>query len=72
MVNSCENIALPRRATINKTAELGVMSEYSLRLMLKRGELPGYYAGTRFYVNIDRLIEMMGGDSAPVTRAEGE
>ena len=60
-----EDVKIPRFVTITQAAKMGVMSVYSLRLMLKQGQLPGYYAGTRFYINLDRLLEQLeNGNSA--------
>lgn len=32
------------------------LREGTLRAMVKRGEVPGFYSGTRFWVNIDELL----------------
>lgn len=45
--------------TIRQTAKDGPLSEYCLRLMQKRGELPGVYTGNRFLVNYDRFLEQL-------------
>lgn len=55
-------IQKPHFVTIRQAHALGLASVYSLRQMLKRGELPGYYAGTRFYINLDELVEKLGGN----------
>ena len=60
-MSNLENVKIPRFVTIVQAHKMGIMSVYSLRLMLKRGELPGYYAGTRFYINLDKLLEQIGG-----------
>ena len=45
--------------TINKTAaEIG-LPRSRLRTMLSAHSLPGFYAGTRYYVNVDLLREML-------------
>ena len=56
-----DEIKLPRFVTIAQAQKMGVASAYTLRQMLKRGELPGYYAGTRYYINLDKLLEKIGG-----------
>ena len=38
-------------------------SEYTMRLMLHRGELPGFYSGTRFHVNFSLLIQQVDDES---------
>ena len=57
-----KELVIPHRATIRQTARLGIMSVYALRLRLAQGTLPGYFAGSRFYVNLDKLIAEMNGD----------
>ena len=49
--------------TIRKTAKLGILSEYNLRLRLAQGKLPGVYSGNRFLVNIPMLIEKLNDES---------
>lgn len=53
----------PKFMTIRETAATGILSEYHLRLMVKRNELPGIYVGTRFKVNYPLLIEKLNRDS---------
>ena len=35
------------------------LREGTLRAMVRRGECPGYYSGTRFWVDIDGLKELL-------------
>lgn len=51
-----ENTKFP---SVREAAKRGPLSEYCLRLMLKRGELPGIYSGRKFLVNYERLIEQL-------------
>lgn len=46
--------------SIRETARRGPLSEYCLRLMLKRNELPGVYSGKKFLVNYNQLLEQIG------------
>ena len=54
---------LSRFPTIREEARYGnTLSEHELRLMLKRGELPGFYYGERkkyFRINHEQLIEKL-------------
>lgn len=54
---------LSRFPTIREEARFGnTVSERELRLMLKRGQLPGFYYGERqqyFRVNHDQLLELL-------------
>lgn len=45
--------------TIRQTARNAGLPEHHLRQLVKRGECPGFYAGTRFYVNVDALTEQL-------------
>lgn len=47
---------IPRFMTIREVASTGVLSEYALRLMEKRGELPCIYSGRKCLINYDRFI----------------
>ena len=55
--------------TIRETAATGILSEHHLRLMAKRNELPGIYAGTRFKVNYPLLVAKLNQDSMEVNAA---
>lgn len=56
----------PKFLTIRETAATGILSEHHLRLMAKRNELPGIYAGTRFKINYPLLVEKLNRDSMEV------
>ena len=45
--------------TINQTAREVGLPHTCLRSMLAVGQLPGFYAGTRYYVNVDVLREKL-------------
>lgn len=51
----------PRFLSIRETAKAGPLSEYCLRLMQKRGELPGVYSGRKFLVNYNAFLEKITG-----------
>lgn len=53
----------PKFMTIRETAATGILSEHHLRLMAKRHELPGIYAGTKFMINYPLLVEKLNRDS---------
>ncbi len=55
---------MPTMKTIRQVAALGILSEHYLRLRLKRGQLPGIYAGSRFLIDVDALTEMLRKESA--------
>lgn len=52
-------VDIPRFMTIKETARTGIMSETHLRRLQKLGELPGIYAGSRFMVNVNLLVEYL-------------
>ena len=45
--------------TINQAAAAGPLAEFRIRQMVKQGNCPGFYAGSRFYVNYPALLEML-------------
>lgn len=47
--------------TIKKTAQQENIAEYALRRMVKTGNCPEFYSGTRFYVCVEKLREKLGG-----------
>ena len=51
--------------TIPKTVKSEGIPEHILRKMLKAGQLPGFYSGTRFYVNVDQLRDVLNGAMRP-------
>lgn len=50
---------MSRYLTINATAKHYELPEWMLRSLLKRGELPGFYAGSRFYIDTQLLTEKL-------------
>ena len=58
--------------TIRETAKLGIVSEKMLRRMVKRGECPGIYAGTRFLVNVPLLEKALEEMSLSCGRERGK
>ena len=49
--------------TINQTAKEIGLPATCLRSMLATGNLPGFYSGTRFYVNLDMFRAKLEQDS---------
>ncbi|MCD8206554.1 MAG: hypothetical protein LUD72_01300 [Bacteroidales bacterium] len=49
--------------TINEVAKTGKYSPFFLRRMVKEHRCPGIYSGTRFYVNVPLLDELLNEDS---------
>ena len=54
---------MPHMMTIRQVAETGVMSETTLRMLLKQKRLPAVYVGNKAMINYDRLIEFLSSDS---------
>ena len=50
--------------TIRQTAERGIITEFQLRKMLRAGELPGFYSGKTYKVNVPMLIDKLDAMSA--------
>ncbi len=61
---------MPTLKTIREVAKLGVLSETHLRTMLKEGKLPGIYSGTRFYVNLEALMDFIQRESSRIPAEE--
>lgn len=50
----------PKFPTIREEARSGnTVSEYQLRLMLARGQLPGFYTGKTFRINHAQLVKKL-------------
>ena len=45
--------------TIRQCAAAGPLPEFTLRTMQRRGELPGFQIGNRFYVNYTKLLDKL-------------
>jgi hypothetical protein len=50
--------------TIKQTAKRGIITEFQLRKMLRAGELPGFYSGKTYKVNVPMLIDKLDAMSA--------
>lgn len=48
-----------KMVTIRQVAQMGIMPEATLRRMVKRNQIPGFYSGKRFLVNVSALNEML-------------
>lgn len=50
--------------TIRQTTKRGIITEYQLRKMFRAGELPGFYSGKTYKVNVPMLIDKLDAMSA--------
>jgi len=50
--------------TIREMAREGPVGEHSLRLMLKRGELPGFYVGRNYRIDKRAFLSQLSAASA--------
>jgi hypothetical protein len=48
-----------RFITIRQAAKRGPLPEHRLRVMKAEGRLPGFAAGTRWYVDYPKLLELL-------------
>lgn len=62
-VNNVIQVLPPRMLTIREAAREGPLSEYALRMLQKRGQLPGVLIGTKYLVNYDRLLLQLNGEA---------
>ena len=61
--------------TVGQTASETGLHEGMLRARLKRNKLPGFYAESRYYINVPMLMQMLDEESrlnASLDRAEEE
>ena len=49
------NIRVPRMMTISQVAKTGILPENALRVMIKAGEIPAVYSGSKAFINFDNL-----------------
>lgn len=49
--------------TIREAAKHGIASESFIRRLVAQGRCPGVYSGTRFLVNVPKLIEYIDAES---------
>ena len=54
--------------TIRETAKTGLLSEYTLRLMLKQGKIPCIMCGKKCMVNYPLLVEYLNKESRKAVR----
>ena len=47
------------------------LPEGTLRARLKRNKLPGFYAGSRYYINVLLLMEMLDAESRTSVATDG-
>ena len=48
--------------TIRETARTGLIGETALRRMVAQKRVPGFYSGTRFWVDADALRETLAAE----------
>ncbi len=56
------NENMPKMLTIRQCAALNILPEHALRTMAKKGQLPGFSVGSRYYVNVGKLIALLQGE----------
>ena len=53
------NIKIPKMMTIRQIAKTGLLPENALRVMVKNGEIPAVYSGTKAFINFDNLCHKL-------------
>ena len=48
-------INIPKMMTIRQIARTGLLPENALRVMVKNGEIPAVYSGTKAFINFENL-----------------
>lgn len=54
---------MPRYMTPAKTAEAMNLPLWMLRTKIKRGEVPGFHHGNRYYINVDLFTQKLEEES---------
>lgn len=54
---------MPTFKTVRQTAAMGLLTEHYLRILIAQGKCPGVYAGNRFLINVDALVEQLDAES---------
>lgn len=54
---------MPNFKTIREAARAGILPEHELRRRVKIGRLPGIYAGVKFLINVDLLMQLLDAES---------
>ena len=49
---------------------MGILPEHRLRILVAQGKCPGVYSGTRFLVNVNRLIELLDQESMEAVKED--
>ena len=49
------NNTIPRMMTISQVAQTGLLPENALRVMVRRGEIPAVYSGSKAFIHFDTL-----------------
>ena len=55
----------PRMMKISQAAATGLLPEHALRVMVRNGEIPAVYSGSKAFINFDNLckrLERLGAD----------
>ena len=50
---------VPKMMTVRQIASTGILPENTIRVMLKRGDLPAIYSGNTAYINFDLMCEQL-------------
>ena len=50
---------IPRMMTVREAAKTGILPEYTIRAMIKQGQIPAVYSGKKAFINFDTLCEYL-------------
>ncbi len=64
MYESANKNEWPPFLTIRQAARASGLPEHALRQLVKRGDVPGFYTGTRFLINFDAFRAQVAGGGA--------
>ena len=63
MLKNLENPNNIRMMTIRQIAATGLLPEYTLRRMVKSGQVPAMFSGNRALVNYGLLVKLLNGEA---------
>lgn len=58
----------PNMMTVREIARTGLLSEHTLRIMLKAGKLPAIFIGKKALINYDKLCEQLSALDADIEK----
>lgn len=65
-------VQMDKYQTIRQAARATGIPEFLMRTRLKQKKLPGFYVGSRYYINVPLLMEMLDAESRASVATDGK